>query len=335
VTRLLLHSFPLLHRVHTATYTPSVRLLGHKASTSSVRPHTFFDYRFSSPSSTRPPVLRSESPLAYLQETPKLRTHHSRATGEAKTPIAIIMSSKQQPTEPNFGAIIGDSRPIEQPPRRRARRQKKDKSLPEASQGADNRPSQSSSYRPIAKRPTSDTQQPNRMRQSTSIYSRGKPPDQKWTGSISATHSWLSHLEKITSLGVAISQITRKVKSAILSAVTQPLYELNVETLLQQSEYLQQSYLELKESVQQSVPSLTCPWRSHFDRINSLALEISRVAWDLRTTTSQLLLQVDVQTLLQQSEDLHKSYFDLKECIQQPMLSLGGGQSSELTTTHY
>jgi len=122
------------------------------------------------------------------------------------------------------------------------------------------------------------------------------------------------------SLGVAISQIARMVKSVII----QPLYEVDVETLLQQSEYLQQSYLELKECVQRSVPSLVaCPWRSHLERINSLAVAISQISREFKSATIQEFLEVDVERLLQQSESLQKSYFELKDCMQQSVPSLG------------
>lgn len=78
--------------------------------------------------------------------------------------------------------------------------------------------------------------------------------DQQWTGStgsLSVTSPWESHLERIMSLGMAVSQISRKFKSTTI----QPLCEVDVDALLEQSNYLQQSYFKLKKCVQLSMPS--------------------------------------------------------------------------------
>ena len=245
------------------------------------------------------------------------------------------MSDKQQPTEPNFVAIAGETPPTEPPPSGRASRKRKGKGLPDApSQRVDNKASQGSGYnRPLAaKRPTPDTQQPHCIGQSLR-YSKAGPSDEKWTGSTGPPSAWLLHLERITFLKVAISRVTRMVRS---EALIQPYacYELGmVEVLWEQSEDLQQTYLDLKESVQQSMPSLLpCPWRCHLESINSLAITISGVARGFRSATSQLLLDVDMEPLLKRSEDLQQSYFELKRCVQQPVPSRGG-QHSELNTT--
>lgn len=226
------------------------------------------------------------------------------------------MSSKQQSAGP------GDTPPIEPPSRRGAGRKRKDRTLPDnPSQGVDNSPSQRSSHRPLAKRPMPDTQHPNPIAQFSSSCSKEKPSylNQTSAGPPSVIYCWLSHLVRITFLGVEIFRITRMVKLA--TPTFQPLYWPDMETLLYKSESLQQSYLELKESVQQSMPSFViCPWRSHLESINSLAVVITQIAYDV----SQLLLEVDVQTLLQESENLQKSYFELKRCVQQSMLSLEG-----------
>ncbi|KAF8453215.1 hypothetical protein BGX38DRAFT_1268783 [Terfezia claveryi] len=223
-----------------------------------------------------------------------------------------------------------DTPPIEPPSRRGAGRKRKDKGLPDTpSQGVDNGPSQRSSHRPLAKRPAPDTQHPNPIGQFCSSYSKEKPSsdlNQTTAGPPSVILSWYSHLERITFLAAEILRITRMIKLAM--PIFQPLYWPDVETLLYKSESLQQSYMELKKSVQQSMPSLVaCPWRSHLESINSLAVVITQIAYDVSSSTSQLLLQIDVQTLLQESEDLQKSYFELKRCVQQPMLSLGGANS--------
>jgi len=77
----------------------------------------------------------------------------------------------------------------------------------------------------------------------------GQPLEQQWTdntGPSSAACPWHFHLEGIMSLGLGISQISRKLKSATI--------EVDVEALLEKSESLLQSYFKLKEYAQQSMP---------------------------------------------------------------------------------
>ena len=103
---------------------------------------------------------------------------------------------------------------------------------------------------------------------------QGKPLEREWTcgtGPPSATHAWRSHLESISSLAVAISQISRKVQSTTF----QPVCEADVETLLQQSENLQQSYFELKKCMQKSMlPSgnALIPCVNPFDGLGSAGI---------------------------------------------------------------
>lgn len=226
------------------------------------------------------------------------------------------MSNEQQSTDPDLAIFAGNSPSLETPSTRHAGRKRKGPSLSDTpSQGVNNSPGQSSRYRPLAKRP-SPIGQPN------SSSSRGKPTDHKTSGSTGLSLvlcPWRSHLERITSLAVAISRISRIVKSALIPQ----LYELDMEPLLQQSENLQQSYLELRECLQQSTPALvTCPWRSHLERINSLAVAISQISRDF--SSIQLLLDVDVEALLQQSVYLQQSYFKLQEFVQSSVPSFGG-----------
>ncbi|KAF8427032.1 hypothetical protein EV426DRAFT_572384 [Tirmania nivea] len=60
-------------------------------------------------------------------------------------------------------------------------------------------------------------------------------------------------------------------------------------------------------------PSVTCPWYSHLERIVTLTVAISRMSRKLKSTTVQPLCAVDVEVLLEQSENLLLSYFKLKE----------------------
>ncbi|KAF8453225.1 hypothetical protein BGX38DRAFT_1268796 [Terfezia claveryi] len=226
------------------------------------------------------------------------------------------MSNKQQLTDSDLAILAGNSPAIESPSTCHAGRKRKGPSLSDTpSKGVDNSPSQSSRYRPLAKRPTP-------IGQPSSSSFRGKPTDHKTSGSTGfslVTCPWHSHLERITSLAVAISRISRTVKSAFI----QQLYDM--EPLLQKLENLQQSYLELRECSQQSIPALvTCTWRSHLERINSLAVAISQISRDFRSATIQPLLEVDVEGLLQQSEYLQQSYFKLQEFVQSSVPSSGG-----------
>lgn len=227
------------------------------------------------------------------------------------------MLNEQQSTDPNLAAIAGNSPPIELPSRPRKRKDIGPSDTP--SQGVEGSPSKSSSFRPLAKRPTL-------IRQSNSSYPGGKPSDRKTTGSTGlplVACPWRSHLERITSLAVEIMQISRIVKSTLI----QQLYNVDVEPLLQQSQNLQLSYLELQECLQQSTSTLmTCPWRSHLDRINSLAVAVSQISQEFNSATIQLFLEVDVEALRKKSDYLQQSYFKLQECVQSSVPSSGGAQ---------
>ncbi|RPB19760.1 hypothetical protein L211DRAFT_852952 [Terfezia boudieri ATCC MYA-4762] len=214
------------------------------------------------------------------------------------------MSNEQQSTDPDLAIFAGNSPSLETPSTRHAGRKRKGPSLSDTpSQGVNNSPGQSSHYRRLAKRP--------------SLI--GQPSSSGSTGLSLVLCPWRSHLERITSLAVAISRISRIAKSALIPQH----YELDMEPLLQQSENLQQSYLELRECLQQSTPALvTCPWRSHLERINSLAVAISQISRDF--SSIQLLPDVDVEALSQQSMYLQQSYFKLQEFVQSSVPSFGG-----------
>ena len=77
-----------------------------------------------------------------------------------------------------------------------------------------------------------------------------------------------------------------------------------------------------------STRSSTDPWRSHLEGVMDLAFGISQLSRKFKSTTIQRLCEVDVETLLQQSENLQQSYWELKGCVQQLILSSGGGQRS-------
>lgn len=225
------------------------------------------------------------------------------------------MSSKQLSTEP-----------IEPPTKRRVTRKGKGKGLPDTpSQEVDSSPL---GQRVLAKRPMSNTQEFNSTGQSSPNCSRGERLGHQVAGSSLAACPWGSHLESITSLVVEISLLSRKFRSTIID----PLHGVLVhqETLLLQSENLQRSYLDLKECVQRSTPS-SVPWHSHLAMINSLAVTISKIPQEFTVAITQLL-EVNMESLSHQSESLQKSYFKLRDCVQQ---SLGACQCLELATTFY
>lgn len=224
------------------------------------------------------------------------------------------MSSEQLSTEPNLAAITRDTPPIERPTKRRAVRKGKGKGPPDTTQGVDNSPSGSSTYRPLAKRPMADTQEPNPTGQLSSSFSWGNPLGHQgtgFTGSSLMAWAWNSHIEKITSLVVEISLISRNARSL----TTEPFYDVHVvghaEELLFRSENLQRSYLRLTGCAQ---PSLV-EWHFHLEKINSLAEAIWRIPQVCTPATAQLL-DVNMAMLSHQSESLQQSYFALKGMVQ-------------------
>ena len=72
----------------------------------------------------------------------------------------------------------------------------------------------------------------------------------------------------------------------------------------------------------------TCPWHSHLERIASLVVAISQISRKVKPTTTKPVCETDMATLLQQSEGLYQSYLELRECVEQSMLSSGGDQRS-------
>ncbi|KAF8427031.1 hypothetical protein EV426DRAFT_707275 [Tirmania nivea] len=276
------------------------------------------------------------------------------------------MSNKQQPTEPSLAVIIGSA----ESSRRPAGRKRKTIGLPDIpSREVGNNPSQGLSLRRLAKRPTPDTQQPNRIGQSRSssigaaagsgiladTETRQALPFQPSITPVRMEHilgNSLGHLptNNAPSGLIPLYEDTRISSDSVGGG--EALFDLNNPAPYSWSGMLSINYpcqsFDLGDTgAQVDIPSeevvginfggklsdqkwgssgsslVACPWRSHLERIMSLAMAISQISRKFKSATIQPLCEVDVERVLEQLEYLQESYFKLQECVQSSMPSGG------------
>ena len=231
------------------------------------------------------------------------------------------MSNKQQSIEPAFAAIAGNIPQVGP-----AGRKRKASGLPDSpSEGVYNSPSQGSSYRPLRKRPTLHTQQPNHSEQSSSssigatagfevladnapsLPKHGDTPtiDDLFGLNNPAPYTWEGMSSGFDLVYPGAQENIPREEGVGICPRGKPVDQ------------------ELTGSTRPSF--VACPLRSHLEKITSLAVVISRVSRRHKSAPTQPLCEVEVETLLQQLENLQQSYLELRECVQQPIPSLRGG----------
>ena len=284
-------------------------------------------------------------------------TQQRTAAGEAK---AMIISNTQHLTEPNLMAIAQSTPQIESLSRFPVGQKRKNTS-PDISPGVGKSASHGLRFRPLAKRPTSDMQQPNHTGQSSSssvgaanIFGMSADAE-TWqaspiqgtipvgtVGANSSGHlltgnassgSIPMHGETITSShsvggedNLAGLNYPAPYAWGVLSSVRYPYQSFDFGYAGAEADITdkRRKLLEQEWTGGTGSPFLTHAWRSHLELITSLAVAISQISRKVDPFTNQPLGEVDVEKLLQQSEKLQQSYFKPKECVQQSMPSSGG-----------